>query len=40
VPQSFLNKEAPTDEGLARLNQQYYELASSESLVIALLKFG
>jgi len=40
VPQSFLNKAAPTDEGLARLNRQYYELASSEPLVIGLLNFG
>jgi len=40
VPQSFLNKAAPTDEGLARLNRQYYELASSDPLVIGLLNFG
>jgi len=40
VPQSFLNKAAPTDEELAKLNRQYYELASSEPLVIGLLNFG
>jgi hypothetical protein len=40
VPQSFLNKAAPTDEELPKLNRQYYDLASSEPLVIGLLNFG
>jgi hypothetical protein len=40
VPQSFLNKAAPTDEELAKLNLRYYELASSDPLVIGLLNFG
>jgi len=40
VPQSFLNKTARTDAALARLNRQYYALATSEPRVIGLLYFG
>ena len=40
VPQTFLNKSAPTDEALAELNEEYYALAVSEPLVIGLLNFG
>ncbi|HJN19027.1 MAG TPA: hypothetical protein QGH10_26240 [Armatimonadota bacterium] len=40
VPQTLINKAAPTDEALAALNEEYYDLASSEPLVIGLLNFG
>ena len=40
VPQTFLNKTAPTDRELAELNEAYYALAVSEPLVIGLLNFG
>ena len=40
IPQSFLNKAAPDDEALAKLNWKYYDLARSEPLVIGLLNFG
>jgi hypothetical protein len=40
VPQSFLNKAAPDDKALAKLNWEYYDLARSEPLVIGLLNFG
>jgi len=40
VPQSFINKAAPTDAALAKLNGDYEVLARSEPLVIGLLNFG
>lgn len=40
VPQTFLNESAPTDEALAKLNEEYCALAASEPLVIGLLNFG
>ena len=40
VPQSFMNKTAPDDKALARLNWEYYELARNEPRVIGLLAFG
>ena len=40
VPQSFLNKAAPSDKALAELNWEYYDLARSEPRVIGLLNYG
>lgn len=40
VPQSFLNTSTRTDHDLAKLNWQYYELASSDPLIIGMLNYG